>query len=153
LHAIQHVNGATLWANLHLLFWLSLIPFTTAWVNRESLRVVARRCLWHRSAAGGDRLFHPYKDPDQPSWARLDSSNIYWTRQKRKNFNRDLRDGNPAGIRALMDCRRVLYRRRDHVADPRPSYREKSGSITRRERLIPRVSVHSQPGMTLCDNF
>lgn len=33
LHATQHVNGATLWANLHLLFWLSLIPFTTAWMG------------------------------------------------------------------------------------------------------------------------
>lgn len=33
LHATQHVNGATLWANLHLLFWLSLIPFATAWMN------------------------------------------------------------------------------------------------------------------------
>ena len=33
LHATQHVNGATLWANLHLLFWLSLIPFTTAWMD------------------------------------------------------------------------------------------------------------------------
>ena len=33
LHAIQHVNGATLWANLHLLFWLSLVPFTTSWMG------------------------------------------------------------------------------------------------------------------------
>ncbi|HZS26712.1 MAG TPA: TMEM175 family protein [Candidatus Angelobacter sp.] len=33
LHATQRVNGATLWANLHLLFWLSLVPFTTAWVG------------------------------------------------------------------------------------------------------------------------
>lgn len=33
LHATQHVNGATLWANLHLLFWLSLVPFTTAWMD------------------------------------------------------------------------------------------------------------------------
>src|SRR5215475_11571532 len=33
LHATQHVNGATLWANLHLLFWLSLVPFATAWMN------------------------------------------------------------------------------------------------------------------------
>jgi uncharacterized membrane protein len=36
LHATQHVNGATLWANLHLLFWLSLIPFTTAWMDESS---------------------------------------------------------------------------------------------------------------------
>jgi len=35
LHATQHVNGATLWANLHLLFWLSLIPFTTAWMDEN----------------------------------------------------------------------------------------------------------------------
>ncbi|HEV2615371.1 MAG TPA: TMEM175 family protein [Candidatus Acidoferrales bacterium] len=33
LHAVQRVNGATLWANLHLLFWLSLVPFTTAWMG------------------------------------------------------------------------------------------------------------------------
>jgi uncharacterized membrane protein len=33
LHAVKHVNGAVLWANLHLLFWLSLIPFITRWVG------------------------------------------------------------------------------------------------------------------------
>ena len=35
LHATQQVNGATLWANLHLLFWLSLVPFTTAWMDEN----------------------------------------------------------------------------------------------------------------------
>ena len=34
-HAAQHVNGRVLWANLHLLFWLSLIPFVTAWVGEN----------------------------------------------------------------------------------------------------------------------
>jgi uncharacterized membrane protein len=33
LHATTRVNGAVLWANLHLLFWLSLIPFATRWVG------------------------------------------------------------------------------------------------------------------------
>ena len=37
LHATERVNGATLWANLHLLFWLSLIPFTTAWIGENHL--------------------------------------------------------------------------------------------------------------------
>jgi TMEM175 potassium channel family protein len=32
-HAVHHVNGATLWANLHLLFWLSLVPFVTGWMD------------------------------------------------------------------------------------------------------------------------
>ncbi|BCW90626.1 Potassium channel [Alphaproteobacteria bacterium SO-S41] len=30
---VEHVNGAVLWANMHLIFWLSLIPFTTAWMD------------------------------------------------------------------------------------------------------------------------
>jgi uncharacterized membrane protein len=33
LHTIQRVNGRVLWANLHLLFWLSLIPVTTGWLG------------------------------------------------------------------------------------------------------------------------
>lgn len=35
LHATQRVNGVTLWANLHLLFWLSLVPFATAWMGEN----------------------------------------------------------------------------------------------------------------------
>jgi len=37
LHAAERVSGAGLWANLHLLFWLSLIPFVTAWVDENHL--------------------------------------------------------------------------------------------------------------------
>jgi len=33
LHTVDRVDGAILWANLHLLFWLSLVPFTTAWMG------------------------------------------------------------------------------------------------------------------------
>jgi uncharacterized membrane protein len=33
LQAVRHVNGRILWANLHLLFWLSLIPFVTSWMG------------------------------------------------------------------------------------------------------------------------
>jgi uncharacterized membrane protein len=33
MHAVRHVNGKVLWANLFFLFWLSLFPFTTTWLN------------------------------------------------------------------------------------------------------------------------
>jgi uncharacterized membrane protein len=33
LQAVQHVDGRVLWANLHLLFWLSLVPFVTGWMG------------------------------------------------------------------------------------------------------------------------
>jgi uncharacterized membrane protein len=36
LHAARHVDGRILWANLHLLFWLSLFPFVTHWTGETS---------------------------------------------------------------------------------------------------------------------
>jgi uncharacterized membrane protein len=36
LQAIDHVNGHILWANMHLLFWLSLFPFVTDWVGENT---------------------------------------------------------------------------------------------------------------------
>ncbi len=35
MHAVQQINGAVLWANLHLLFWLSVIPFVTSWMGEN----------------------------------------------------------------------------------------------------------------------
>jgi uncharacterized membrane protein len=36
MHAVKHVNGKVLWANIHLLFWLSLIPFTSGWMGENN---------------------------------------------------------------------------------------------------------------------
>jgi uncharacterized membrane protein len=35
LHTVKHVNGSILWANLYLLFWLSLVPFVTGWMGEN----------------------------------------------------------------------------------------------------------------------
>jgi uncharacterized membrane protein len=40
LHTVKHVAGAIMWANLHLLFWLSLIPFVTAWMGENHFEPV-----------------------------------------------------------------------------------------------------------------
>ena len=40
LQATDRVNGLILWANMHLLFWLSLIPFTTAWMGENHFAAV-----------------------------------------------------------------------------------------------------------------
>ena len=34
-HATEHVSGSILWANLHLMFWLSLVPFATNWMGES----------------------------------------------------------------------------------------------------------------------
>jgi uncharacterized membrane protein len=40
LHAAEHVDGRILWANLYLLFWMSLIPFATAWMGETSWEAI-----------------------------------------------------------------------------------------------------------------
>ncbi|ODU97490.1 MAG: hypothetical protein ABT20_18560 [Rubrivivax sp. SCN 70-15] len=40
LHASTRISGAVLWANLHLLFWLSLLPFATGWMGENHFAAV-----------------------------------------------------------------------------------------------------------------
>jgi uncharacterized membrane protein len=40
LYPAHKVNGRILWANLHLLFWLSLIPFTTRWMGENQFSTI-----------------------------------------------------------------------------------------------------------------
>ena len=42
IHATRQVTGSILWANLHLLFWLSLVPFATAWMGENHYEWVPR---------------------------------------------------------------------------------------------------------------
>ncbi|MBL1174776.1 TMEM175 family protein [Pantanalinema sp. GBBB05] len=42
--AVQQVNGKVLWANLHLLFWLSLLPFVTGWAGENNFATVPVAC-------------------------------------------------------------------------------------------------------------
>ncbi len=40
MHAADRINGKVLWANLHLLFWLSLIPFVTGWMGQNHFEAI-----------------------------------------------------------------------------------------------------------------
>ena len=40
MHAVKQVNGRVLWANTHLLFWLSLIPFVTSWMGENEFATI-----------------------------------------------------------------------------------------------------------------
>ena|SRR6187431_2357556 len=48
LHTVSHISGGILWANLHLLFWLSLVPFATGWMGENhfaSMPVALYGCI------------------------------------------------------------------------------------------------------------
>ena len=55
LHAARTINGGILWANLHLLFWLSLVPFVTGWMGENHFAPLPDRrlrracCCWPAS--------------------------------------------------------------------------------------------------------
>lgn len=44
MHIVRSVNGTVLWANLHLLFWLSLIPFVTGWMGENHFTQIPVAC-------------------------------------------------------------------------------------------------------------
>jgi uncharacterized membrane protein len=70
--AVKHVNGAVLWANLHLLFWLSLVLFVTGWMGENHLTIpseLRRGAHWCRL-----RLHHPGPHPSRRPWRRLTSA-------------------------------------------------------------------------------
>src|ERR1700687_1981750 len=56
LHACNHVTGAMLWANLHLLFWLSLFPFATGWMGENHFTLTTHRALRRGAVHGCHRV-------------------------------------------------------------------------------------------------
>ena len=59
-----------LWANLHLLFWLSLFPFATGWMGENHFARAADGALRRRAADGGDRLLDPAAGDHRPAGRR-----------------------------------------------------------------------------------
>ena len=75
-HATRHVTGGILWANLHLLFWLSLFPFTTGWMgeNRFAPVPTAASCCSRASSISCCNM---------PSWPGKELAHL-WRRQSGK---------------------------------------------------------------------
>ena len=63
LQAAQQVNGGVLWANLHLLFWLSLVPFVTGWMGENHFAPLPVALYGVVLLHGGRRLLHPGARP------------------------------------------------------------------------------------------
>ena len=70
-----------LWANLHLLFWLSLTPFVTGWMGENHFAADSGRPLWHRPPDVRGRLLHPRpraarREGQEPTLARAIGSDF-----------------------------------------------------------------------------
>src|SRR5262252_4280257 len=69
LHATSTVTGAILWANLHLLFWLSLFPFATGWMGENHFSVLPAPASNHPLARTG-------LDFEKSGWPRLEGQAV-----------------------------------------------------------------------------
>jgi uncharacterized membrane protein len=141
LHAVRHVDGRVLWANLHLLFWLSLLPFVTHWTGETGFAAVPV------AAYGGVLLL---------------AGVAYWLLvraliARRKGLGARVRDrlrlqgqcldlrlprGHPAGLRRPPDRERPLRGRRGPLARTRPAHR----AGARRAAGIADVVDRGRPG-------
>ena len=97
LYLTERVTGGVLWANMHLLFWLSLVPFATGWMGENSFAADADRRVRRRAADGGDRLLHPRaRDHPQPGHGFAPRAG-HRQRPQGQDLGRLLRGGHPAG--------------------------------------------------------
>ena len=131
LQAVRHVSGSILWANLHLLFWLSLVPFATGWMGENhfaatpvalyggvlilcavAYTILARRLVRHHGARLGDRSRHGARSQGQCVVAVL-------------------RAGHPVGISAPGNRVVAVRRGRDDLAGPGSPHREGAGPTAR----------------------
>lgn len=71
MHIVHKVKGAVLWANIHLLFWLSLVPFTTAWMGENNFSTWASSAVWPGTVDGCYCLLYIGVLPHQYSWQRF----------------------------------------------------------------------------------
>ena len=60
LHATRQISGGVMWANMHLLFWLSLVPFVTGWMGENAVRPESRGALRRGAADGGGRVLRSW---------------------------------------------------------------------------------------------
>ena len=122
LQAIKHVDGRVLWANMHLLFWLSLIPFVTAWMgqNRFDPEPVALYGVVLLVVGGG--LLHSDQGPSLSSRPGLGTSDSSGKRLQGEDFSGNLSGRYSAFVCGLMAGLRVVCSGRNHVARARPSH-------------------------------
>jgi hypothetical protein len=113
MHAAARIDGKVLWANLTLLFWMSLIPFVIRWMDEAGLTVLAD--LWRRAGDGSHQL------PSAPVGdRRLQRPEFHARRRGRKRskgqvVHSRVRPGDSPGIRQPMDRGHVVRRDRAHV--------------------------------------
>ena len=121
-HLVPHVDGVMLWANIHLLFWLSLIPFATGWMGENNFAPVPTAIygvalLMPALAWQGMQLAILRTHGRDSALARAIGRDL-----KRQGFTGALSRRHPVRLRRYADRRHDLPAGGPDVADSRPAH-------------------------------
>ena len=112
----SRVTGAILWANLHLLFWLSLVPFVTGWMGENHFAPVPTALygvVLLMAAIAYLILQRQILRAEGPGSLLAG----HWARHQGQDLAGALRARDRRGVRPSLDLRCALRGRRAHVAD------------------------------------
>ena len=123
LQATPRISGGVLWANLHLMFWLSLVPFATAWMGQNDFAPATTALYGFMHADGGDRLLPP-PGGDPPRARGQPRPRIgHRPGPQGQALAGRLHRGDRPELRRSMDRLRAVCAGRGGLADPGPADR------------------------------
>ena len=122
LHAASRVDGKVLWANLFLLFCLSLVPFVIRWIDKsgfQSLPTAAYGAVLAMAAVAYLLLERALINCNGP---KVDAGDSGRPRSQRQDFIGYLHDCHRARILSAVDRHRSVHRKRSRMVFARPAY-------------------------------
>src|SRR6185436_5344822 len=140
-HAVHNISGGVLWANLHLLFWLSLTPFVTGWMGENHFRAGSGPRVRLRPADVRRVVHHPAAVPAGGAGTELDAGQSRWPRLEGKHLAADLRCGDRAGVRGPADQPGWLCHGRRDLVHSRQADRTRSAGKSLNRQIDPRLDV------------
>ena len=126
--ATRRISGGILWANTHLLFWLSLVPFSTAWLSETNFARAPVALYGLGLLAPAIAYYYPVARLDPNRGARPESRRGHRRGLEGLDLNGVLRLRRGAGLRRALRVDGALCARRGDVVHPRPAHRRAPGS-------------------------
>ena len=125
-HAVKHVDGPVFWANLHLLFWLSLMPFTTGWMGENHFASLPVALYGVDLLMAAIAYFFLLARTVAPPSRRNRLCQSHWQRPEGQDLARALPGRDSARLRLALAFHRRLYRSSHHLAHARPPLRARA---------------------------
>ena len=143
LHAASRVDGKVLWANLSLLFWLSLVPFVIRWIDEAGFQPLPTAAYGTVLAMAAIAYLFVGAGACRVQWTKVDTGDGRGQRPQGHNFVGSLHERYPARIFSTMDCDRFVRRRRTCLVFARPTHRivEEDLTFIRRAPAAQRMAV------------